>query len=64
MIRTLNPNIHGLALDQSRFKNFQGLTLKNSKAEDGYLLLSGVSKNYKEPEVLLIDLSKNKKIFS
>ena len=44
MIRTLNPNIHGLALDQSRFKNFQGLTLKNSKAEDGYLLLSGVSK--------------------
>ena len=61
--RIFEPNIHGLALDQSKFKNLSGLYLYEGNLE-GYLLLAKVDENYTKPKVELIDINQKKIIHS
>ena len=61
--RIFEPNIHGLALDQSKFKNLSGLYLYEGNLE-GYLLLAKVDENYIKPKVELIDIKQKKTIHS
>ena len=61
--RIFEPNIHGLALDQSKFKNLSGLYLYEGNLE-GYLLLAKVHENYIKPKVELIDINQKKTIHS
>ena len=61
LARIFNPNIHGLALDQSKFKNLSGLYLYEENLK-GYILLSKIDEDYNNPKVQLIDIKKNKTI--
>ena len=63
IVRIFEPNIHGLALDQSKFKNLFGFNLYEGNLE-GYLLLAKVDQDYINPKIELIDIKQKRIIHS